>query len=94
MEERFAQVLRRLDSRAPGPFHYADLRPDWTGLPLGEKVQSGHAFLDAVRAGQLPGVSDTGRKGDRGRVYHWAGSDAATGPSRAPVPDSGADSRR
>ncbi|MBY6091973.1 DUF1413 domain-containing protein [Maritimibacter alkaliphilus] len=81
MEERFAQVLRRLGSRAPGPFHYAELRPDWTGLPIGEKVQSGHAFLDAVRAGQLPGVTDTGEKDGAGRVYHWAGSGAATGDS-------------
>ena len=40
---------------------------------IGDKVKTGRAFMEAVRAGKLPGVKDTGRKQGRGRVYVWSG---------------------
>lgn len=52
-----------LATRNPGPFHFAALYgPAWAQLYIGDKVKYGHAFLNAVRAGKLPGVIDTGTK--------------------------------
>lgn len=61
-----------LATRNPGPFHFAALYgPAWAQLYIGDKVKYGHAFLNAVRAGKLPGVIDTGTKKGGGRLYLW-----------------------
>ena len=40
-------------------------------LYIGDKVKLGHAFLNAVRAREIPGVIDTGTKKGGGRLYLW-----------------------
>lgn len=61
-----------LKDRAPGPFHLSELYgADWDRIYIGDKVKTGHAFLNAVRAGKLPGVIDTGTKKGGGRLYLW-----------------------
>ncbi|APX22744.1 MAG: DUF1413 domain-containing protein [Rhodobacteraceae bacterium] len=53
-----------------GEFHLPELYgPDWDRLWIGDKVKTGRAFLQAVRAGRLPGIEDTGRKAGGGRIY-------------------------
>ena len=67
-------LISALQTRTPGPFHFPEIYgPNWHQLYIGDKVKLGHAFMDAVRAGKLPGVTDTGSKKDGGRLYHWAG---------------------
>jgi len=57
-------------AQPPGEFHLSDaVGPDWEDLWIGDKVKTGNAFLRAVRNGEVPGVADTGRKADGGRVY-------------------------
>ena len=61
-----------LKDRTPGPFHLAELYgADWDQFYIGDKVKIGHAFLNAVLAGKLPGVMDTGTKKGGGRLYLW-----------------------
>ncbi|MCC9623917.1 single-stranded DNA-binding protein [Thalassospira sp. MA62] len=61
-----------LQDRDPGPFHFPEIYgADWDRLYIGDKVKLGHAFLNAVRAGKLPGVIDTGTKKGGGRLYLW-----------------------
>lgn len=67
-------LLNRLHERAagfsPGEFHFPDLYGEgWDRLWIGDKVRIGRDFLNAVRAGKLPGVEDTGRKAGGGRIY-------------------------
>ncbi len=75
MDEALLSRLRRhLADRAPGPFHFPELYgPDWDDLWIGDRVQLGHQFLMAVRAGHFPGVEDSGEKKGGGRLYHWRG---------------------
>ncbi|MBO6886578.1 MAG: DUF1413 domain-containing protein [Thalassospira sp.] len=61
-----------LVTRAPGPFHFHEIYGQgWETLYIDDKVKLGHAFLNAVRAGKLPGVVDTGTKKGGGRLYLW-----------------------
>lgn len=65
-----ARFERALRERAPGPFHFSEIYgPGWDRLYVGDKVKLGNAFLRTVRAGQISGVNDTGRKAKGGRVY-------------------------
>jgi len=68
------RLRRRLAGRAPGEFHFPELYgPGWDDLWIGDKVATGRAFLEAVRAGKVPGVEDTGVKKGGGRLYRWRG---------------------
>ena len=68
------RLLDRLRDREPEEFYFPDLYgPGWDSLFIGDKVKTGRDFMEAVRAGELPGGEDTGRKEDRGRVYTWKG---------------------
>ncbi|MBN9886034.1 DUF1413 domain-containing protein [Salipiger abyssi] len=67
-------LLNRLKARAveypPGEFHFPELYGrDWNALWIGDKVRIGREFLNAVRAGKLPGIEDTARKAGGGRIY-------------------------
>lgn len=65
-----ARLAAVLAHRAPGEFHFPEIYgPDWGGLWIGDKVRLGREFLDLVRKGRFAGVSDTGRKQGRGRIY-------------------------
>ncbi|MFD0985602.1 DUF1413 domain-containing protein [Methyloligella solikamskensis] len=69
-----ARLHSHIAKRPAGEFHFPEIYgPGWDDLYIGDRVRLGHAFLDAVRAGRLPGVADTGRKKGGGRVYRWAG---------------------
>ena len=70
-EDDLSRLRARLADRAPGPFHFRDIWPGFDDLWIGDKVKLGHRFLDAVRAGALPGVTDTGTKRGGGRLYLW-----------------------
>ncbi|SFI46380.1 DUF1413 domain-containing protein [Albimonas pacifica] len=73
-DDDLARLRAALAGRPPGEFHLPEIwGEDWGRLWIGERVQAGHAFLDAVRAGRLAGVEDTGRKAGGGRVYAWRG---------------------
>ncbi|RCK44196.1 hypothetical protein TH25_20035 [Thalassospira profundimaris] len=64
---RLQQNIARHPART---FHFPEIYGNgWDDLYIGDKVQMGHQFLDAVRAGNFPGVADTGTKKDGGRVY-------------------------
>ncbi|EPX82482.1 DUF1413 domain-containing protein [Salipiger mucosus] len=68
------RLRRHIEDRAPGEFHFPEVYgAGWKALPIGDRVRLGHAFLDAVRRGDLPGVEDTGRKADGGRIYRKIG---------------------
>ncbi|MDQ0324616.1 hypothetical protein J2R99_000465 [Rhodopseudomonas julia] len=73
-EAERARLERALNARAPGEFHFPEIYGEgWDGLYIGDRVKLGRTFLNAVRAGDFPGVEDTGRKTDGGRVYRWTG---------------------
>ena len=74
IDREIPRLKRRLAQRRAGAFHFRDLVAEWDSLPIGEKVRRGHAFLTAVRAGKLPGVTDSGEKDSAGRLYHWRGA--------------------
>mgnify|MGYP000645749413 CR=1 FL=1 len=72
LDEAEIQRLRdALEQMPAGEFHFPQLYgPDWDDLWIGDKVlRLGRDFLEAVRGGAFPGVSDTGRKKGGGRVY-------------------------
>ena len=72
--EDIRKLQNRLQDWSAGEFYFPDLYgPGWDDLYIGDKVRTGRAFMEAVRAGKLPGVKDTGRKQGRGRVYAWSG---------------------
>ena len=71
-EDEITRLSAALAGRAPGPFHFRDICAGFDEMWIGDKVKAGHAFLNAVRAGRLPGVHDTGRKTGGGRLYLWA----------------------
>ncbi len=75
MDKREIVRLRnRIVGREPGEFHFPEIYgPRWGALFIGDKVRRGREFLEAVRAGDFPGVEDTGRKKGGGRVYMWTG---------------------
>ncbi|WP_296992849.1 DUF1413 domain-containing protein [Thalassospira sp. UBA1131] len=61
-----------LAARSPAPFHFHEIYgQSWDALYIGDKVKLGHSFLNAVRAGKLPGVINTGTKKGGGRLYLW-----------------------
>lgn len=69
-QSEITRLRRAVASRAAGEFHFPEAYGSgWDDLPIGEKVARGHAFLDAVRAGTLPGIEDTGTKAGGGRLY-------------------------
>ncbi len=69
------RLLERLNRREPGEFYFPDLYGSgWDDLFIGDKVKAGRNFMEAVRAGEVTGVEDTGRKQGRGRVYRWSGN--------------------
>ena len=73
-EKELSRLHKRIAKRTPGEFHYPEIYgPGWDDLWIGDKVRFGRNFLEAVRAGRLPGVEDTGRKKGGGRVYRWKG---------------------
>ena len=73
--EEIDRLLARLRDWPAGEFHFPDLYGrGWDGLYIGDKVKTGRAFMNAVRAGKLPGGKSTGRKQRRGRVYVWSGA--------------------
>ncbi len=76
MDEPLRKHLQsRLHARGAGEFPFSEIYgPDWERLWIGDRVKLGHAFLNAVRKGEFPGVSDTGVKRGGGRLYHWSGS--------------------
>ncbi len=79
MDQReITRLRKRLSSRKPGPFHFPELYgPDWDRLAIGDKVRKGRDFLRAVQDEAFPGVRDTGKKKDGGRLYRWCGDPAA-----------------
>ena len=71
-----ARLRTRLADRPAGAFHFPEIYgPGWDDLWIGDKVKTGRAFLEAVRAGKFPGVEDTGTKKGGGRLYRWRGQD-------------------
>lgn len=73
-KQDLSRVRRHLAKRAPGEFHFPEVYGEgWDDLYIGDKVRKGHEFLNAVRAGDVPGVEDTGQKKGGGRVYRWTG---------------------
>ena len=74
-DDDLARLRAALAERPAGEFRLPEIWGDgWETLWIGDRVQAGHAFLDAVRAGRLPGVEDTARKAGGGRVYAWRGA--------------------
>lgn len=74
-QQEISRLRKRIATRPSGEFHFPDVYgPEWNKLYIGDKVRFGRDFLEAVRAGRLPGVADTGRKKDGGRVYRWRGN--------------------
>ena len=71
-DDEISRLRAALAKREPGPFHFRDICAGFDEMWIGDKVKAGHAFLDAVRAGRLPGVSDTGTKKGGGRLYLWS----------------------
>lgn len=68
--EDIARLRLQLAKHPAGEFHFPEIYgPDWDDLYIGDKVKLGHAFLDAVRKGDFPGIKDTGEKKDGGHVY-------------------------
>ena len=59
-----------IKAQNPGPFHLSDLYGnDWDGMPIGDRVKAGNAFLRHVDDGQYPMVEDTGEKDKHGHIY-------------------------
>ncbi|SEG82773.1 DUF1413 domain-containing protein [Marinobacterium lutimaris] len=75
MDESLRKKLQnRLHVRDAGEFHFPEIYgPGWEQLWIGDRVKLGHAFLNAVRKGEFPGVTDTGVKRGGGRCYRWSG---------------------
>lgn len=74
LRKHLQSQLQRLD---PGEFHFSEIYgAGWEQLWIGDRVKLGHAFLNAVRKGEFPGVTDTGMKRREGRCYRWTGSAA------------------
>lgn len=68
-DDEAAFLQERIDALEPGTFHLPDLYGDaWEGFPIGEKVDRGRAFLEAVRQDRFPEVEDLGKRSG-GRVY-------------------------
>ncbi|OSQ39806.1 DUF1413 domain-containing protein [Thalassospira mesophila] len=69
-DEEIARLRHQLTHLPAGNFHFPEIYgPTWDQLYIGDKVKSGHAFMNAVRAGKFPGIIDTGIKKGGGRVY-------------------------
>lgn len=85
MTEDDIRRLRQNIARHPdGTFHFSEIYgAGWDDLYIGDRVKLGHAFLNAVRAGHLPGVNDSGMKKKGGRIYIKSGtSDTGDEPGR------------
>ena len=68
--ERSKAVERAISALSPGEFHFSTVYgPDWDELYVGDKVKFGREFLNRVRKGDVPHVTDTGRKKAGGRIY-------------------------
>ncbi|WP_339779887.1 DUF1413 domain-containing protein [uncultured Thalassospira sp.] len=69
-DDEITRLRHLIAKHPPGEFHFPEIYgPDWDRLYIGDKVKRGHAFMNAVRAGKFPGVTDTGAKKGGGRVY-------------------------
>ncbi|GGM01104.1 hypothetical protein GCM10011534_23670 [Pseudooceanicola nanhaiensis] len=69
-DAEISRLRARLKDLSAGPFHFPEVYgPGWDDLPIGEKVRRGHGFLDLVRSGAFPQVTDTGEKAGGGRLY-------------------------
>ncbi|WP_084397311.1 DUF1413 domain-containing protein [Henriciella aquimarina] len=74
-ETEISRLQKRIEQLDEGEFHFPPVYgPGWDELYIGDKVKTGRAFMEAVRAGKFPGVEDTGQKKGGGRVYYWSGS--------------------
>ncbi|WP_432697201.1 DUF1413 domain-containing protein [Marinobacterium sp. YM272] len=77
MDEALRRHLQhQLNTCEAGEFHFSEIYgAGWKQLWIGDRVKLGHAFLNAVRKGEFPGVVDTGIKRGGGRLYRWSGQE-------------------
>ncbi|WP_375261037.1 DUF1413 domain-containing protein [Palleronia sp.] len=67
-QDEAERLQEQIDATEPGEFRLRDLYGDaWEGFPIGEKVDRGRAFLEAVRQDRFPEVEDLGKRSG-GRV--------------------------